>query len=74
MPIVHDVAIVSSGRSAAELAVNMSRVPAAATATITSLETRLLMTRLFIGAIIGLCAGALVGGLAFSALAADTTA
>jgi hypothetical protein len=73
-PIDHDVGIVSSGRSAAELAVNVSRVPAAATATIASLETRVLMTRLFIGAIIGLCAGALIGGLAFGALASDATA
>jgi hypothetical protein len=53
---------------------NVSRVPAAATATITSLETRFLMTKLLIGAIIGLCAGALIGGLAFGALASDATA
>jgi hypothetical protein len=56
------------------LSVNVSRVPAAATATIASLEARLLLTRLVIGAIIGLCAGALIGGLAFGALGSDSTA
>jgi hypothetical protein len=32
------------------------------------------MAMLIIGAVIGLCAGALIGGLAFGALASDTTA
>ena len=56
------------------MSANVSRVPAAATATISSLEARLLMTKLLVGAIIGLCAGALIGGLAFGALGSDATA
>jgi predicted amino acid-binding ACT domain protein len=43
-------------------------------ATIASLEARLLVTKLLIGAIVGLCAGALIGGLAFGALGSDATA
>lgn len=62
-----------SGRSAAELAVNVSKVPAA-TAQLSSRGTRLLMTKLLVGAVIGLCAGALIGGLTFAALGADATA
>ncbi|WP_123025945.1 hypothetical protein [Mycolicibacterium stellerae] len=47
---------------------------APAIALISSLENRFVMTKLLIGAVIGLCAGALIGGLAFAALATDTTA
>ncbi|WP_142553211.1 hypothetical protein [Mycolicibacterium hodleri] len=39
-----------------------------------SLETRLLMSKLVVAAVVGLILGALVGGLAFGALATDTTA
>lgn len=52
----------------------MSKVPTSATALISSIESRILMTRLLIGAVIGLVAGALIGGLAFGALTSDTTA
>jgi hypothetical protein len=63
-----------SGRSATELSVNVSKVPASAMAVVSSLESRFLMAKLIIGAVIGLCAGALIGGLAFGALPSDTTA
>ena len=63
-----------SGRSAKKLSINASRVPASAIATISSIENRLLMTRLVIGAIVGACIGALIGGLAFATLGTDTTA
>jgi hypothetical protein len=43
-------------------------------AVISSLESRFLMTKLIIGAVIGLSAWALIAGLAFGALASDTTA
>ena len=62
------------GRSAEELAVNVSRAPASATVRVSSLEARFLMTKVFVGVLIGLCAGALVGGLAIGGSAADTTA
>ncbi|MGB3352091.1 MAG: hypothetical protein WBB00_04880 [Mycobacterium sp.] len=39
-----------------------------------SLESRLVATKLLIGAVIGVIAGALIGALAFAALGADTTA
>ncbi|MCT7657793.1 hypothetical protein [Mycobacterium deserti] len=52
----------------------MSKVPASATATISSLETRFVTVRLIIGTVIGLCAGALIGGLVFGAMTTDTTA
>jgi hypothetical protein len=63
-----------SGRSAAELSVNVSKVPASTIALISSIETRFVMTKLLIGAVIGLCAGAIIGGLAFGAFTTDTTA
>ncbi|MCV7154019.1 hypothetical protein [Mycolicibacterium pyrenivorans] len=56
------------------MSANESRVPASAIALISSLESRLVMTKLIIGAVIGLCVGALVGGLAFGALSSETTA
>jgi hypothetical protein len=43
-------------------------------AVISSLESRFLVTKLIIGAAIYLCAGALIRGFAFGALASDTTA
>ncbi|QZT63664.1 hypothetical protein [Mycolicibacterium austroafricanum] len=49
-------------------------MPSPAIALISSLETRVMMARLLLGGLIGLCAGALAGGLAFAALPADTTA
>ncbi|WP_237569948.1 hypothetical protein [Mycolicibacterium lacusdiani] len=52
----------------------MSKVPAPAIATMTSLETRFAMTKLILAAIIGACIGGLIGGLAFGTLASDTTA
>ncbi|MFC7673084.1 hypothetical protein ACFQWH_08375 [Mycolicibacterium sp. GCM10028919] len=52
----------------------MSKVPAPAIATMTSLETRFAMTKLILAAIIGACVGGLLGGLAFGTLASDTTA
>jgi uncharacterized membrane protein len=52
----------------------VSKVPASTIASVSSLETRFVMTRLLFGAVIGLCVGALIGGLAFSVLASDTTA
>jgi hypothetical protein len=54
------------------LAVNVSKAPAIAL--ISSLESRMVMTKLLIGAVIGLCVGAIVGGLAFGTLSSDTTA
>lgn len=53
---------------------NVSKVPSSAVALISSLETRMMMTRLLLGGLIGLCAGALLGAVALGALAADTTA
>ncbi|MGP4058262.1 hypothetical protein ACTWP6_26135 [Mycobacterium sp. 4D054] len=52
----------------------MSKVPASAAALISAVETRVMMTKLTLGALVGLCAGALIGGLAFGALTSDTTA
>lgn len=63
-----------SGRSAAELSVNELKVPASSIALIASLETRLVRTKLLIGVALGLCIGALIGGLAFGALTTDSTA
>jgi hypothetical protein len=63
------------GTECRRLSVNTSKVPAsAAAATVSSFENRCLMVRLLVGAVVGLCAGALVGGLAFGLLATDTTA
>jgi hypothetical protein len=66
-------ASVSRG-SVRELSVKLSKVPASVGALIASLEKRFVMRRLLSYAIIGLCVGALIGGLAFGALATDTTA
>ncbi|NVN52756.1 hypothetical protein HLY00_4465 [Mycolicibacterium hippocampi] len=66
--------IANPGWSAAELSANAPKVPASAIATMSSLESRLVATKLLIGAVIGVIAGALVGALAFAALGADTTA
>ncbi|CAN3127773.1 hypothetical protein ACNUDN_07640 [Mycobacterium sp. smrl_JER01] len=52
----------------------MSKVPASTIAQISALETRLMMAKLLVGGLIGLCAGALLGGLVFGALGSDTTA
>ena len=50
------------------------KVPASAIATMSSLESRFVATKLLIGAVIGVVAGALIGALAFAALGTDTTA
>ncbi|RZT18936.1 hypothetical protein EV589_3198 [Mycobacterium sp. BK558] len=52
----------------------MSKVPASAITMISSLESRLVRTKLLVIGVIGLCVGALIGGLAFGAMSADTTA
>lgn len=54
------------------MAVNVSKAPAIAL--ISSLETRAVMIKLLIAAVVGVCVGALVGGLGFGALGTDTTA
>lgn len=54
------------------MAVNVSKAPAVAR--ISSLESRVVMTRLLLSAVVGVCVGAIVGGLAFGALGTDTTA
>jgi hypothetical protein len=41
---------------------------------ISSLESRLVRVKFLAAALLGLCAGALIGGLAFAAMGADTTA
>lgn len=56
------------------MSVNVSKVSAPAIAMLSSLESRVLIWRLAIGALIGLCVGALIGGLAFAAMGTDTTA
>lgn len=56
------------------MSVNVSKVPASAVAMISSLENRVMLTKLLIGAVVGLCVGAIIGGLAFGALGTDTTA
>ena len=66
--------IANPGWSAAELSANAPKVPASAIATMSSLESRLVATKLLIGAVIGVIAGAIIGALAFAALGADTTA
>lgn len=53
---------------------HVSKVPASTIAQISALETRLMMAKLLVGGLIGLCAGALLGGLVFGALGSDTTA
>lgn len=54
------------------MAVTVSKAPAIGL--ISSIETRFLIAKLILGAAVGLCVGALAGGLAFGALATDTTA
>lgn len=56
------------------MSASVSKVPAPAIATMTSLETRFAMTKLILAAVIGACVGGLLGGLAFGTLASDTTA
>lgn len=56
------------------MSVTVSKVPAPAIAMISSLESRLARVKLLLGALVGLCVGALIGGLAFAALGTDTTA
>lgn len=53
---------------------NVSKVSPSTISTISSLETRLLIMKVLIGAVIGLCAGGLIGGVGFATLAADSTA
>lgn len=52
----------------------MSKVPVSAISRVSSLESRLLMSRLVLGVLIGLCVGAVTGGLAFGTLVSDSTA
>lgn len=54
------------------MAVTVSKAPAIGL--ISSIETRFVILKLMVGAVVGLCLGALVGGVAFGALATDTTA
>jgi hypothetical protein len=56
------------------LSVKLSKVPASAIAIVSSLEKRVVMRNLLSSAVIGLCAGGLIGGLSFGLLATDTTA
>ena len=56
------------------MSATVSKVPPSATATISALETRFARTRMLIAAVIGLLVGALLGGLAFAAMPADSTA
>jgi len=51
-----------------------SRVPASAVERMSSLETRLLLTKLVVGALVGVCLGMLVGGLAFVGAHQNVTA
>lgn len=53
---------------------NVSKVSPSTISTISSLETRLLIMKVLVGAVIGLCAGGLIGGVGFATLAADSTA
>ncbi|MCW2592598.1 MAG: hypothetical protein JWQ86_5025, partial [Mycobacterium sp.] len=56
------------------MSVKLSKVPASAIAIVSSLEKRVVMRNLLSSAVIGLCAGGLIGGLSFGLLATDTTA
>jgi len=56
------------------LAASASRVPATAIEQVSSLERRLLLTKLVLGALVGLCIGALAGGLAFAGVHRNATA
>ena len=56
------------------MSATVSKVPPSATATISALETRFARTRMLIAALLGLLVGALLGGLAFAAMPADSTA
>jgi hypothetical protein len=56
------------------LGFNVSKVSPSTISTISSLETRLLIMKVLVGAVIGLCAGGLIGGVGFATLAADSTA
>ena len=56
------------------MSVNVSKVPPSTTALISSIETRFVLKQLILGAVIGLCVGALIGGLTFGAFGTDTTA
>ncbi len=53
---------------------NVSKVPASTVSMMTSLETRLAAAKMLAAGLIGLILGAVVGGLVFSVLGADTTA
>lgn len=67
------IASLGLGRSAAELCVSVSRVPPSTISIVSLPATRFLIMKLLVGAAIGLCAGALIGGLSFAALTSDTT-
>ncbi|KUI38875.1 hypothetical protein AU195_23090 [Mycobacterium sp. IS-1496] len=56
------------------MSVNGSRVPAPAIAMISSLESRLVRVKFVTAALVGLCVGALIGGVAFARMGTDTTA
>jgi hypothetical protein len=56
------------------LGFKVSKVPPSTISTISSLETRLLIMKVLVGAVIGLCAGGLIGGVGFATLAANSTA
>ncbi|TFV59669.1 hypothetical protein E4P42_07165 [Mycobacterium sp. PS03-16] len=56
------------------MSANGSRVPAPAIATISSLESRLVRLKFLAAAVLGVCVGALVGGLSLAAMGTDTTA
>jgi uncharacterized protein YcfJ len=56
------------------LAANASRAPATAIERMSSLEGRLLLTKLFVWAFVGVCIGALAGGLAFAAMGQSVAA
>lgn len=53
---------------------NASRVPVTAIERISSLERRLLLGKLVVGALVGLCIGAAAGGLAFGGMGRNVTA
>ena len=55
------------------MSVNVTKVPVSAISRVSSLETRLLMSRLAVAAVVGVVLGALVGGLALGTLASDRT-
>ncbi|OBB70335.1 hypothetical protein A6B34_18075 [Mycolicibacterium monacense] len=56
------------------MSVNGSRVSAPAIAMISSLESRLVRVKYIAAALVGVCIGALSGGLAFAAMGTDTSA